>query len=492
MPTFAHRCGASEQLETPGPGHTRIREVNGQRAQRVHFVGVGGAGLSGLARILLARGAAVSGSDREDGPRLEELRRLGARVQVGHRAEALGDPDLVIVSSAIRDDNPELLAARRRGIPVKKREQWLPELTAGHDLLAVAGTHGKTTTTSLLALVLEDAKQEPTAVIGGEVPQLGGNALAGGGRWFVLEADEYDGAFSGLRPFVAVVTNVEYEHPDCFRDEAAVRRAFAAFAARVRPEGRLVVCGDDPGALAVLGMLPAGHAPVVTYGLGAGHDWHAGELRPNADGGTDFRAGRRGEPGEAVGLRLPGRHNVRNALAVLAVAAELGLPWDGIAATLGRFTGAARRFQPVGSAGGVEVVDDYAHHPTEVRATLQAARQRAGDLPVWVVFQPHTFSRVAALIDDFATAFEAADRVWVTDIYAARERNTVGVHAADLVARVAGPPAVHVPDGELLERLAAELPERALVLTLGAGDVTAFGPQLLAVLRGRADRADER
>ena len=434
--------------------------------------------------IMLSRGAEVSGSDREDSPRLARLRAAGARVAVGHDPANLGEVDLVVASSAIKPDNPELAAARERGIRVVKRDRWLPELARGHDLVACAGTHGKTTTTALLALVLTDAGLDPTVVVGGEVPQLGGsNVRVGQGRLLVLEADEYDGAFAGLTPRVATLTTVEFEHPDCFADEAAVQRAFAGFVRQVTPGGLLVACADDPGVAAVLRLAGSGCPPLATYGLGGDAAWQATGLRPNPLGGTDFEVTHQGEPQGTFRLRIPGTHNVRNALAVLAAAHRLGVPPREAAGTLARFTGAARRFQPVGEAGGVQVIDDYAHHPTEVRATLAAARQRLGDRPIWVVFQPHTYTRTERMLDQFATAFTAADRVYVTDIYAAREVNTSGIHARDLVARIAAPPAAYAPVDGLAERLARELPGEAAVLTLGAGDITAFGPRLLDALR---------
>jgi UDP-N-acetylmuramate--alanine ligase len=471
--------------------------VTGTAARHVHFVGIGGSGLSALAHVHLASGGSVSGSDAADSPRLDRLRALGARIRVGASHDypaALAGAELVVVSSAVAADDPEIAAARALGLPVRKRSEWLPELTAGHDLLAVAGTHGKTTTSAMLALVLRDAGWEPTAVIGGEVADLGGNAVVGAGRHFVLEADEYDGAFAYLDPYLAIITNVEWEHPDQFADAAAVRAAFTAFATRVRPDGRLVVCGDDPGALAVAAARPAGAAPVVTYGFGPGLDWRAGDSRPDGSGGTLSAVTRGDTRVGTMRLRLPGAHVVADALAVLAAAHELGVPVPVTLQSLSRFSGAARRFQLVGARapsadarrGLVEVIDDYAHHPTEIAANIAAARTRAGNRAVWVVVQPHTYSRLAALMDDFATAFTRADRVYVTDIYAARENDDLGIHGSDLAKRITRPDAVYVTTGELLGRLAADLatdaPDGATILTLGAGDITTLGPRLLASL----------
>jgi UDP-N-acetylmuramate--alanine ligase len=371
-------------------------------------------------------------------------------------------------------------------------------------------------------------------VIGGEVPQLGGSALAGGGDLFVLEADEYGGAFANLDPTFTIITNVEWEHPDLFGDEAAVRSAFVAFARRVRPGGRLVVCGDDPGVQAVLGALgvpggaeaqavpeaqPAGPAPVVDYGFAPERTWRAVDSRPGPGGGSVAAVLRDGEPVGTLELALPGRHAVLNALAALATAAELGVAAPRALDSLAGFTGAARRFEKIGTVElpaasrvpgalsgtsgvgrrlHVEVIDDYAHHPTEIRANVAAARQRAGGgRQVWAVVQPHTFSRLAALLDDFATAFGGADRVYVTDVYAAREHDDLGVHARDLAKRIADPVTVsYVGWPDLVGRLACDIHATAgdtgdtggiLVLTLGAGTITDIGPRLLVELSELAD-----
>lgn len=465
--------------------------VNEQR-RHIHFVGIGGAGLSALAFVMLARGWRVSGSDRMPGPRLEALRRAGATVFLGHSAEFVDDADLVVVSSAVPEDNPEVQAARARGIPVLKRNQWLAELTRDYDLIAVAGTHGKTTTTAMLTLALADAGFDPTAVIGGEVPQLQGNARVGGSQWFVLEADEYDYAFLGLQPYVAVVTNVEHDHPDIYPTEDAVIETFRRFVAQVRADGLLVACGDDDGVRAVMdAALPS--VARLTYGFGEENRWQAAALEPNPLGGFDFVAVLDGQPLGAFRLRVPGRHNVLNALACIAVGHYLGIDMGDLQYSLGRFQGAERRFQPVGTVGRVQIFDDYAHHPSEIRATLQAARERFGERQIWVIFQPHTFSRLAALFDDFTTAFTDADRVYVSDVYAARETDSLGVSAADLAQKLQGVEAVYVPTREeLLARLLQEMPEDVVILTLGAGDITTLGPRLRQALEDREARQHER
>ncbi|ABD10794.1 UDP-N-acetylmuramate--L-alanine ligase [Frankia casuarinae] len=496
--------------------------MTGQRTQHVHFLGIGGSGLSPLAQIHLAGGGTVSGSDSEDSPRVATLRARGVPIRIGATpgpaafAAELAGADVVVASSALPDDHPEIVAARALGLPVRRRSEWLPELTAGYRLVAVAGSHGKSTTSAMLTLVLRAAGLDPTAVIGAEVSQLGGNALAGSGDVFVLESDEYGGAFAGLDPSIAVITNVEWEHPDVFPDEASVRTAFAAFARRVRPGGRLVVCGDHPGVVAVLTELgrqrpgndvAVNDVAVIDYGFGAERHWRAVDVVTTAgDDMTRATVLRAGQEIGALTLTVPGRHSVLNALAVLATATELGVAPAQTLTTLTTFTGAARRFEfvgfwngpadstgvgPAGGPGSLEVIDDYAHHPTEVRLTLAAARSRARGRQIWTVLQPHTFSRFAALLDDFAAAFSDADRVYVTDIYAARETDDLGLHAVDLVKRVSEPAATYyVSWPELVERLATDvrvtLSDEAsrgiLLLTLGAGTITTVGPRLLAAL----------
>ncbi|ONH62273.1 UDP-N-acetylmuramate--alanine ligase [Frankia sp. CcI49] len=529
------------------------------RAKRVHFLGIGGSGLSPLAQIHLAGGGEVSGSDQEDSARVAMLRALGIAVRVGPPADPatlateLRGADVIVASSALRDDHPEIVAARALGIPVMRRSDWLPELTAAYRLVAVAGSHGKTTTAAMLTLVLRAAGVDPTAVIGAEVAQLGGSAVAGTSDVFVLEADEYGGAFAGLDPELAVITNVEWEHPDLFPDEASVHAVFTDFAARVRPGGRLVVCGDHPGVAAVLARLDqraaapdqprtapdqpratpeqpgpdqprtapdqlratpdqtgptldqtgaAARARVVDYGFAAGRTWQAVGYTPRPGGGSVSTVWHDGVEVGELALALPGPHVALNALAALATSAELGVAPETALRALGTFSGAARRFDTVGqaiTAGGtaVEIVDDYAHHPTEIRATLRAARDRAAGRQVWAVTQPHTFSRLAALLDDFATAFEDADRVYVTDIYAARETDDLGLHATDLAKRISRPRrSDYVSWPELLDRLLTDLDAAAddvqgdrgvLLLTLGAGTITTVGPLLLDRLRRPGD-----
>lgn len=449
--------------------------------RQIHIVGIGGIGLSAIARILLARGDVVSGSDLRASPLTDELARLGARICIGHRAENVGDADLVLVTSAAPDDNPEVAAARRRGIRIAKRHDFFPELTAGKTILAVAGTHGKTTTTGMIATILADAELDPTAIVGGVIPELGGNARVGNGEYFVVEADEYDRAFLGLRPTIAVVTSVEMDHPDQFRDVGDVMRAFREFVALVPRSGFVVGCGD---AERVVQVLASAKARAAYYGLDTTNDWCVSAIRPNASGGNDFTVWYQDERVGDFRLQVPGKHNVLNALAALIVADHIGVDLNRARDTLARFRGAARRFEVKGEFRGVTIVDDYAHHPSEIRATLAAARERYPRRTIWAVFQPHTFSRTRALLDDFAGSFANADHVIVTKVYAAREHDDLGVTGAQIVNRMQHPDAqfIETLDGcsEFLEQhvLAGDI-----LITLGAGDVYRVGDSVAHGIR---------
>jgi UDP-N-acetylmuramate--alanine ligase len=461
--------------------------------RRVHFVGIGGAGLSAIARVMMEQGAEVSGSDLVLSPAAEALARDGARVYEGHRAEQVNGADLVVVSAAVPGDNVELRTARDAGIPAVGRAQVLGQMMEGHVGIAVAGTHGKTTTTAMIASILWDGGLDPTFIVGGVVLGLGTNARAGGGPHFVVEADEYDRTFLGLRPQVAVVTNVEHDHPDCYPVFADFRAAFAEFVALLPPDGLLVVCQDN-GVAGELGAARAAQGqPVVSYGLGKEATWTARGIRANPSGGSDFQAFRAGQALGEVRLRVPGTHNVLNALAALAVADHLGVAFPTARSALGGFQGTSRRFELKGDADGVVVVDDYAHHPTEIRATLAAARERFPGRALWVVWQPHTYSRTKALFQDFVRAFDQADHVLVLPVYAAREQDTMGVSSAEVVAAMAHPDArVAGSLEEAVVVLGSEVPPGDVVLTLGAGDGDRVGEWLLIALReGEEDGADE-
>ncbi|MFC2046462.1 UDP-N-acetylmuramate--L-alanine ligase [Chloroflexota bacterium] len=488
---------------------------------RVHLVGIGGIGLSAIARVLHGRGYIVTGSDQDPTALTGALAAEGIKVHAGHRRENIpgthqsveGAGVVVIVSSAVPNDNPEVIEARRRGFPVVKRQEILSEITAGRTTIAVAGTHGKTTTSAMIAWILTEAGLDPTFIVGGILQNLGINARAGAGPHFVIEADEYDRAFLGLWPHVAVVTIIEHDHPDCFPEFDDMRAAFNEFAKRVEGHGQLIVCGEDREArrlaervakFALHNGAGTGSDHVATYGEGPIWDWQAEDVE--LGGSPTFEVRHMNKRLGTCALQLPGRHNVLNALAALAAAAAVGVDFDMAAAALTRFRGTARRFEVKGQAAGVTVVDDYAHHPTEIRATLEAARLKYPGRAIWAVFQPHTYSRTAALLDDFAAAFGDADHVLVTDIYAAREKNTFGVSGTDVVARMvsasdsAGPSEHAVLGGEVERRPDAQyvhsfdaavavLLERVgpgdVIMTLGAGDGNQIGERVLDSLRDR-------
>ncbi|MBI3286883.1 MAG: UDP-N-acetylmuramate--L-alanine ligase [Chloroflexi bacterium] len=376
-------------------------------AKHIHIIGIGGVGMSGVAKLLLEKGHRISGSDLSPSPLTEALHQHGATIHSGHAASHVAEADLVLVSTAVPPDNPELVEARARSIPVLERRELLAELTAGAQVIAVAGTHGKTTTSALLALILERADRSPTVLVGGVIPERGTNAWAGRGEQWVVEADEYKQAFLGLTPRVAVVTNIELDHPDVFRDFEDVLAAFREFARRVPAEGTLVLCADDPGAMALRNELTNGRG-ILTYGFSQDADWRAFGLRPHPGGGTDFQVAFQQRARGRFSLRLPGEHNVQNSMAALAVAHELHIDLDLARQVLAEFGGVARRFQVLGEVAGIAIVDDYAHHPSEIRATLAAARQRYPGRRLWALFQPHTFTRTKALLREFAQALASA------------------------------------------------------------------------------------
>jgi UDP-N-acetylmuramate--alanine ligase len=444
---------------------------------RVHLVGVGGAGMSGIARILLQRGYAVSGSDLREGRALEDLRVLGATIEVGHDARHIVGADVVVTSTAVPADNPELRAAKASGVTLLRRAEMLAALMADERAVLIAGTHGKTTTTSMAVVALQAAGGDPSFAIGGSLNESGTNAHAGTDGTFVAEADESDRSFLVYRPDVAVVTNLEHDHPEEFADTAAVSEAFVGFLERRTPGAPAIVCADDPGAAA---LLPRIEGPYVTYGRAPGaHVRILGEDAGSASLRTD---------GQTVPLRLavPGWHNVRNAAAALAVCSALGSDLAAAAAGLERFTGAARRFQRLGEVEGVTIVDDYAHHPTELRATLAAARSTTAGRII-VVVQPHRYSRTRELGAELGRAAAAADIVLVTDVYGAGEAPVPGVSGrlvAD-AARAAGASVRYAPHlSDVMDELHELTAPGDLVLTTGAGDVTQIGPALLTRLGG--------
>ncbi|MGY1847948.1 MULTISPECIES: UDP-N-acetylmuramate--L-alanine ligase [unclassified Blastococcus] len=457
----------------------------------VHFIGIGGAGMSGIARILLARGVPVSGSDRRDSPTLLALRALGARVELGHDGAHVGEADTVVVSTAIRADNPELAAAREQGLRILPRAVALAAVMAGRRSVAVAGTHGKTSTTSMLTVAAQACGVDASFAIGGNLNESGSNAHAGEGDVFVAEADESDRSFLLLSPFAAIVTNVEADHLDNYGDLAAVETAFDQFLQTVDPGGFVVLCADDPGA-ARLRTVPA-PARVRTYGTAEDADLRLVDLAVGREH-TTYTALLGGTELGRVRIRVPGEHMARNSAAALLAGLELGLPAEGLIEGLGRFGGVHRRFELKGTAGGVRVYDDYAHHPTEVAAQLRAARAVAGEGRLVVAFQPHLYSRTQEFAEGFGAALGLADEVVVMDVYGAREDPVPGVTGA-MVADAVPLPAEQVHFEPSWSAAGPALAARArpgdLVMTMGAGDVSMVGPEVLDALRAAEGTAGE-
>jgi UDP-N-acetylmuramate--alanine ligase len=458
------------------------------RTRRIHFVGIGGIGMSGIAELLANLGYAVSGSDARRSDLTDRLATLGIRVAIGHDAAHVGDADVVVTSSAVPETNQEVAAARARHVPVIPRAEMLAELMRLRFGIAIAGAHGKTTTTSMVALMLERAGLDPTAVIGGRLSAFGSNARLGQGVLMVVEADESDRSFLKLSPSIAVVTNIDHEHMDSYGSFDTLVDAFADFADRVPFYGAVVACVDDPH---VRAMLPRLTRRTITYGFDAAADVRADEAV------TDGRSGRcrvtfnvRGVPdgsgSGALALAVPGRHNLQNALAAVAVGLELGVPFARISRALAQFQGAERRYQIRGEAHGTTVIDDYGHHPTEIAAVLAAARAGAPDRLV-VVFQPHRYTRTRDLFDDFGRALSAADVVVLTDIYAAGETAIPGITLSTLAAsikrQVAGDVVVVPALNELPSAVAAITRPGDVVITLGAGSIGAVADRILAALK---------
>src|SRR2546423_3181394 len=453
-----------------------------KRSQHIHFVGIGGAGMSGIAEILLNLGYRVTGSDLRRNDAVERLEQLGAKVSVGHEASHVEGAHVVVYSSAVSRDNIEVQVARQRAVPTIPRAEMLAELMRLKYGIAVAGTHGKTTTTSMIGAVLAEGRYDPTIVVGGRVANLGSNARLGQGDYLVAEADESDGSFLKLAPTLAVVTTVDAEHLDHYGTLEAIREAFVRFVNKVPFYGSAVLCLDQPN---IQMLIPRIEKRIITYGLESSADLVARRL--SLSGMTSrFEVYQRGSLLGECTLQIPGRHNVLNALAAIGVGLELEIPFVTMERALAGFAGVQRRFQIRGTAAGVTVVDDYGHHPAEIRATLAAAK--AGfDCRVVAVFQPHRYTRTHHLRDEFVTAFNQADVLVVMDIYAAGEAPIEGVNAADLAERIRAHGHRHVTylggdRARLLDHLGAMTRPGDLVLTLGAGDVGQLGAALLARL----------
>jgi UDP-N-acetylmuramate--alanine ligase len=457
----------------------------------VHIVGIGGAGMSAIARVLLGSSVKVSGSDRQSNDISRALQRDGATIVEGHAAKHVAGATVVLISSAVTDDNPEVKAAKAAGIPVLNRREAFPYLLPDKTQIAVAGTHGKTTTSALIVHLLRETGHDPSYIVGGVLNNTGDNAHAGKGDAFIVEADEYGYMFLGLRPKIAVITNIEHDHPDLFPTIDDVMRAFRQFAALLPDDGTLIGCIDDPHVHTLVAERRPTFRPVVTYGLeNPDADWSSISSDDNDIQSANFvvRYFRHSRPvDKQVTTTLAGQHNILNILAALAAAHSYGIPTDALIPAVSTFQGTGRRFEEMGQAAGVTVFSDYGHHPTAIRAVLQAARQRYRSAKVWAVWQPHTFSRTRLLATDFARAFADADHVLITDIYTARERPQPGdPTGADLAAmtRTAGhPDARHSGDldatAALLKR---EVRPGDVVIIFSAGDAPKVGELLLAYL----------
>ncbi len=463
-----------------------------RRIQHVHFVGIGGIGMSGIAEVLANLGFRVSGSDLRRSPVTERLERLGVTFYEGHRAENVGEAQVVVRTTAARDDNPELIEARRRALPVIARGEMLAELVRlKRHTVAVAGSHGKTTTTSMIASVLAEAKLDPTVIVGGVVESLGSNAKLGSGDLMVVEADESDRSFLMLSPMIAVVTNIDREHMDRYQDMTDVCNSFARFVNKVPFYGAAVLCLDDPHVQAVL---PEVERRRITYGLSAQADVSAHRVNYDEAFGSRFAVWRGADEIGEVRLRVPGLHNVYNSLASIAVGLELDVEFDAIARGLESFTGVGRRFERRGEVGDVLVIDDYGHHPTEIRATLAAAKIGAiplGGRRMIVLFQPHRYTRTKDQMTEFARAFNNADVLMVTDIYAASEEPLEGVTGERLVEeikRFGHKDARYIGSiDDAADALLEEVGAGDMVITLGAGNVSRAGERLLALLEEQGE-----
>lgn len=448
------------------------------RVKTIHMVGIGGAGMSGIAEVLLNLGYAVHGSDIAESAAVLRLRELGAVIGIGHAAGNVGEAHVLVKSTAVREDNPELAAAREKGIPIIPRAEMLAELMRLRTGIAIAGTHGKTTTTSFTAAIFEEAGLDPTVIIGGRLNAYGANARLGAGKYLIAEADESDGSFLCLFPIMSVVTNVDTDHLDFYPDQQSIDEAFVQFMNTAPFYGCNIVCGDDPG---LRRLLPRLNRPILTYGFNASNDLTAEVLSCRAS--SSFVVRLKGVRLGEVTLAQPGRHNILNALGAIGVALQAEVPMSACIAALNKFKGVGRRFEKKGEKKGVLVVDDYGHHPAEIAATLATARQCFPERRLVVAFQPHRFSRTKALFGDFCTVFAQADKLFLTEIYAASESPLPGVSGESLaqgIRQVSDTDVAYCRDfEELLERLSGELKEGDLFLTLGAGSITTIGPRWL-------------
>jgi UDP-N-acetylmuramate--alanine ligase len=459
--------------------------------QRVHLIGVGGIHMSGIAQILRHRGHAVSGSDLTLSPLTSRLEELGVAVHGGHDAANVDEAELVVYTSAAHDDNPELIEARRRGIQAIKRAEMVARLMEGKQVIAVAGAHGKTTTTSLIAYTLKRGGLDPTYMLGGESIDLSGNAAPGDGDYFVVEADEYDRAFLNYRPQIAVVTNIEPDHLDIYGTIEELTAAFRQFLSQVDNNGYIVACTDSPAVQAVSheAVGDAVNTPpvrVVSYGLNPEADWTTTNIQSKGVDRSSFMVVSGKQEWGEVTTGLPGVHNISNSLAAIAVGEIVGLSKEVIRSAVAEFRGVRRRFELVGEAAGVRVMDSYAHHPTEIRADLAAARARFPGRRLVCLFQPHTYTRTRYLLDGFRTCFQDCDVLYIARTYAAREEPSAGMTAEELASEITDPPARYAGElDEAARMMAGALQPGDVFFTVGAGDVEKVGPMVVELLERR-------
>ena len=449
-------------------------------ASRIHFIGLGGAGMSGIARIALAQGASVSGSDAKDSTVLSALKTLGAQVFVGHQASNICDAEVLVVSSAIDEANPEISAAKSKGLTILTRAQALALLMSESKSVAVAGTHGKTTTTSMLTVALQQAGLDPSFAIGGMINRGGTNAHLGSGEIFIAEADESDGSFLAYKPYGAIITNIELDHVDNFPDIESVNQIFLDFVKSIQPGGFLVAGIDSPGVVNLLSQINRSDIEIITYGTSADFSISHISLQPTQ---SHARITKLGKVLGELSLTIPGNHNIENATAALAVGMNLGAPVAELLAGLNKFSGAKRRFENRGSVNGVTVIDDYGHHPTEVRVTLETAKRFAQSGRVIAIFQPHRYSRTAMFVEEFAEVLAIADRVYLLEIYAASESPMPGVSSILISNSMDSAKVTFEPSMiDVVSAAVNEAKSGDLIITLGAGDVNLLVPLILQTL----------
>ena len=448
--------------------------------KRIHFIGLGGAGMSGIARIMLAKGINISGSDAKDSSVLSGLKTLGAQVFIGHAASNIGDADILVVSSAIDQSNPEIIAANAKALVILTRAQALALLMSESKSVAVAGTHGKTTTTSMLTVALQQAGLDPSFAIGGMINRGGTNAHWGSGEIFIAEADESDGSFLAYKPFGAIVTNIELDHVDNFPDIESVNKIFVDFVNSIQPGGFLVAGIDSPGVAHLLSQIERRDIEIITYGESADYSISHVSLQPTE---SHARITKLGKVLGEISLTIPGNHNVENATAALATAIKLGAPVADLLVGLNKFSGAKRRFENRGTVSGVTVIDDYGHHPTEVKVTLETAKRFAGSGRVIAIFQPHRYSRTAMFVDQFAEVLELADHTYLLEIYAASEAAMPGVSSILIANAMKSESVTFEPSMiDVVSYAVSEAKPGDLIITLGAGDVNLLVPLILQTL----------